>query len=403
MEVFKLLLKKLGLYGLVVKLYDYAVLQLNTVKVILSIIFKHNPGNTFLFFPYYHTGGAEKVHLDIAHAISSSKPWIFFTNPSSDNFLLSEFEKTGVTFDLSNFLKRNYTLGTLLKKSIIWKINRSPNSISFGGNCLFYYSLIPQFNQNVHCIDLIHAFVHKGEDGAEYSSLPVAARLNKRITINSKTKKDFKWLYSENGLPDTLNEKVFVIQNMVFVPQHFQPKPPLDQINIAFVSRNSPEKRVHLVGRIAQKLSTSCPCNFYLIGPDLIDGIEPENRLACQFLGNISNESELFNWYDKIHILILCSSREGMPMVIMEAMAHSAVCISTNVGGISDHIQHEINGYLINSQNEDEIITEFVQTITKIANAPELFNQLSMASYNYAKTHFIKEVFEQSWCKVLSK
>lgn len=402
METLKFLLKKLGLFSLVVSLYDYCILQLSTIKVIFAIIFKHNPKNTFLFFPYYHTGGAEKVHLDIARSISSNKPFIFFTNPSSDNSLLKEFENTGLSFDLSNFLKRNYTLGSLLKKTIIWKINSKPNAISFGGNCLFYYSLIPNLNQNVLCIDLIHAFVHKGEEGAEYTSLPVAPRLNKRITINSKTKKDFQWLYAENGLPDTLNEKVIVIQNMVFVPEHFQFKSPLNHINIAFVSRNSPEKRVHLVGKIAQKLKGIHNCSFYLIGPDLIEGIEPENRTSCHFLGNISDENELFKWYDQIHFLILCSTREGMPMVIMEAMAHSAVCISTNVGGISDHINSGVNGFLVHSQNEEEIVTEFVQTISKIAQDPKLFNNLSNESYMYAKTHFIKEVFEQSWRKVLS-
>ena len=53
-------------------------------------------------------------------------------------------------------------------------------------------------------------------------------------------------------------------------------------------------------------------------------------------------------------------------MVIPEAMAQGAIPISTNVGGINEHITNFENGVLIdNSVNEDEIINQFVDIINK--------------------------------------
>ncbi len=397
MKQIKYILKKLGLFNLVVSLYDWAILRFQTTEMILRIINESNPNQCFLFFPFFHTGGAEKVHLDICKSIANKKPWIIFTNASLDNSLLSEFQETGPIFELSNFIKRSYFLGNILIRVLIWKINKNPASITFGGNCLFYYKLIPQFKSTIFCFDLIHAFVHKGEVGAEYASLPVANRLQKRITINSKTKNDFKWLYAENGLPVELNERVSIIQNKVNVPERYKKKDSLDHLKIGFVSRNSPEKRVNLIGKMAQSLNKKRKANFYLIGPGLEDAIDSDDKKFCEFLGNITIQEELENWYDKIHILVLCSTREGMPMVIMEAMAHSAVCISTNVGGISEHVISGENGYLIDLSNDSKTVEDFVCSIEKLAENPILFEKLSQASFNHAKANFNPRVFDKAW------
>jgi glycosyltransferase involved in cell wall biosynthesis len=402
MEILKNLLKKIGLYKWVVLLWDWSNLQLQTLKLIVLILTKPNQENTYLFFPFYHTGGAEKVHLDISKAISKQKPWIIFTNTSQDSSLLFEFQKNGPTFDLSYYFNRSYFLGICLKKALIYRINHSNRAITFGGNCLLYYKLVGKFNSSVTCIDLIHAFVHRGEIGAEYVSLPVADRLDKRITINSKTKKDFGWLYQENGLPEYLNDRISVIQNTVKVPEYYTNKIDIQTPQIAFVSRNSPEKRVELVGRIACELHKNFNIKIWLIGPGLENGIEPENRKFCNFVGNITEEQELKKWYEKIHILVLCSTREGMPMVIMEAMAHSAVCISTNVGGISDHIINGKNGFLIEWDDDSKVVEEFCKKTSQILFDPALFLKISQKSYSYAKTHFNPQLFEESWSRILT-
>jgi len=42
----------------------------------------------FLFFPFYHIGGAEKVHYEIAKVAGNKKAIIFFSKRSHNNFFL---------------------------------------------------------------------------------------------------------------------------------------------------------------------------------------------------------------------------------------------------------------------------------------------------------------------------
>src|SRR3954465_2877502 len=49
----------------------------------------------FLFFPFYHTGGAEKFNVALANALAEKKAIIFFTRKSVNNTFLEEFKRSG--------------------------------------------------------------------------------------------------------------------------------------------------------------------------------------------------------------------------------------------------------------------------------------------------------------------
>jgi glycosyltransferase involved in cell wall biosynthesis len=46
-------------------------------------------------------------------------------------------------------------------------------------------------------------------------------------------------------------------------------------------------------------------------------------------------------------ILVLPSSREGLPMILLEAMAMGVVVLATRVGGTPELVQDEVNGFLV--------------------------------------------------------
>lgn len=56
---------------------------------------------------------------------------------------------------------------------------------------------------------------------------------------------------------------------------------------------------------------------------------------------------DIRNVWEQNHALIMPSIMEGMPLAIVEAMICERVCIATNVGGISEWITDEKNGFLI--------------------------------------------------------
>ena len=63
------------------------------------------------------------------------------------------------------------------------------------------------------------------------------------------------------------------------------------------------------------------------------------------WLGRINNE-ELPTYINSARAFVLCSLIEGHPRVMIEAMACGMPIIGTNVPGISNVLQHEVTGYL---------------------------------------------------------
>ncbi|MBU2472445.1 glycosyltransferase family 4 protein [Patescibacteria group bacterium] len=78
----------------------------------------------------------------------------------------------------------------------------------------------------------------------------------------------------------------------------------------------------------------------------------------------IPNAVKYFKAFD---IFVLPSLKEGLPYTIIEAMAAQIPIITTNVGGIPEMIENNINGILIKSKNPDLI----GEKITYLINNPE--------------------------------
>jgi glycosyltransferase involved in cell wall biosynthesis len=82
------------------------------------------------------------------------------------------------------------------------------------------------------------------------------------------------------------------------------------------------------------------------------------NKLSLQdrvfFTGNIQ-QHELPGYYALANLLVLASSREGMPNVLLEALACGTPVIATNVGGSAEVIIDSSAGELISQRNAESI------------------------------------------------
>src|SRR5688572_24051542 len=97
--------------------------------------------DTFYFFPFYHTGGAEKVHALIAKATGSENCIIYFTRKSHNKGFLELFEDSGCTIkDISNFTDNKwlYFNNIIFRGIISGYINSQQNlPLIFNGQCNF--------------------------------------------------------------------------------------------------------------------------------------------------------------------------------------------------------------------------------------------------------------------------
>ena len=72
------------------------------------------------------------------------------------------------------------------------------------------------------------------------------------------------------------------------------------------------------------------------------------------FTGAIPH-SQLSFFYSAADIFILPSQYETFPIVVLEAMACELPIVATNVGGIPMQIENNVNGFLVELNNTEQL------------------------------------------------
>jgi glycosyltransferase involved in cell wall biosynthesis len=124
---------------------------------------------------------------------------------------------------------------------------------------------------------------------------------------------------------------------------------------ILAIARVAPPKRTDLFVDVARLLPQY---NFVWIGNqnEVTEfGKLPNN---CYFLGNIPNAGAFCS---KADLLMLPSNYEGLPMVILEAMSFGKPVVASDVGGISEIVRNDVNGYTL--ANDAQLFAEKIQNI----------------------------------------
>lgn len=135
-----------------------------------------------------------------------------------------------------------------------------------------------------------------------------------------------------------LSPEDFVVGNMA----RFTPEKDQRALVMAFTRlRDLPRLKLVLVGD----------------GPDLVTvkelvvSLELEGRVL--FTGNRTDARKLFGAFD---VFALVSTNEGLPMVLLEAMAAGVAVIATRVGAVSEVAVHGDNALLLDPSQQEELI-----------------------------------------------
>ncbi|TVZ25191.1 glycosyltransferase involved in cell wall biosynthesis [Gillisia sp. Hel_I_86] len=99
----------------------------------------------------------------------------------------------------------------------------------------------------------------------------------------------------------------------------------------------------------------------------------------------IPNASKLIPQFD---ISLITSKSEGVPQFIYESFLHRTPVISTNVGGIAEIIEHNINGFLSPSGNS-EMLSDLV---IELLNNSELIEKFTAISFKKIHDKYTTEM-----------
>jgi glycosyltransferase involved in cell wall biosynthesis len=353
--------------------------------------------NIFLFFASSDIGGSVKVNADITECIRDKKPVIIFSKRPKNNQFRSLFEMEGVRIiDLYKYIdyKIYHFVNFFFRGVLAAWINKSEEPVIFGGESLFFYKMLPHVKKSTKKIELCHL-----NTWINYS-LAFAKYIDLRIFSTPKIKRDVEELYRRDQLPRSFFDKLAFIDNKVDIPPFKETTN--DILQVLYVGRGAPQKRVHLIAEMAKKMHQEGEhIHFSFVG-DVANIIPPDARKYVTLYGNVRDVKELHGIYMNADILILTSAYEGLPIVIMDMMARGKIVISTAVDGIPDYITHLDNGLLITEKDESKIIEQGIELLKLLITRPGLKREIGAKSYQYALKHFSGETFCQSYRKILT-
>lgn len=349
----------------------------------------------FCFFATPGMGGAERVHAQIVAALTDRKPVVMFTEVPRDTQLLPLYTPHCEPLFLHPH-SRNRAREYFNEARVAAEINRARNPVVFGAFSHFFYRLLPRLDDRAYCVDLIHNF------GVQFElfSMPFAPRLDERVVLSDRIRRDLGMLYESFDYPARAAQQIRVIPNGVDVPDA-APAKAAGPLEVLYVGRATPEKRVHLVGAIAAEVARrGVEARFRLVG-DVQAAMPEPLQPQCNFVGVISDAEKLNALYARAHLLLLTSSREGLPMAMLEGMAQGAVPLAPAVGAIPEHVQPGANGVLLDVEPEDALVKQAADAIEKLAKHRGALAAMGNAAHSHVRQHCSLEKFNAAWREVL--
>lgn len=131
-----------------------------------------------------------------------------------------------------------------------------------------------------------------------------------------------------------------------------------DAVLVLGVGRLIPQKHFARFIDVIAQVNRQSPVRGVIAGKDwgcLTELQGQVERLDLQevvhLIGEVPDARELMSAAD---VFLLTSDHEGMPNVILEAMAAGVPCVTTGVNGVGDLVQHGVTGYVA-AHNVDDL------------------------------------------------
>lgn len=231
-----------------------------------------------------------------------------------------------------------------------------------------------------HRVDIYSAFRWPVET-------PIHLHADKVFTVSEDGR---NYLVNTKGLPQ---DKIEVQRLGVRLPSVCAKASDDGVIRILSCSNLVPVKRMPLIAEVVAALPGRVEWSHIGDGPGLpllkeqIKKLGIEDRV--QFVGRLSN-LEVYEYFQDhpVDVFINLSESEGVPVSIMEALAHGVPCVATDVGG-SAEIVNEQNGAIVDVECEPgevaTILSRVVSDRSARVAAREMADSMCSSDRNYSE------------------
>lgn len=184
----------------------------------------------------------------------------------------------------------------------------------------------------------------------------------------------------KNLATEGIKNNVSVIYNGIpdYYKRDIELKSKIEKFNILSIARLSPPKRFDLYKDLAMNFTGSKVYFSWAGNKERVDNL-PEN---LQLLGEVPQAHKLLR---DVHLNVLLSDFEGLPISIIEALCYGVPVLASNVGGISEILNGE-NGFALENNTD-----HFHQEINKFIDGTYDLLQFSKNARKSYENHFTVE------------
>jgi len=350
--------------------------------------------------PYF--GGAEKYLLLLATGIEKYgyHPYFILNNPDKIPPLVNGLIKAGIDYS-------SVSLNLPFSASDVWKFVKLVKEIkpdifhmNLPGPWSSQYSLVAPIARcsgagkiiSTEHLPMIEPFF-KGEVIKRFSSIWI----DRVITVSND---NVQHLVKKHGIP---RRKIRVIhlgipdisENISSDRAEYGLKE--DDFVIAIVGSLEERKGHSLAFEVVSQLPEFCHLMIAGTGPMEKELMKLSNELRISdrvhFLGYVKNVFKLLFISD---VLVLTSSLEATPYVLIEALATGVPSVASDIFGINEIITDGKTGFLVTPED----VTGFVKAINRLIQEPELREEMSRKAREVYLKKFTLERFISETIKV---
>ncbi|MDD2495798.1 MAG: glycosyltransferase family 4 protein [Tissierellia bacterium] len=340
-------------------------------------------------------GGARKSTIELANRLKKNGVNILFVDfYGTNNEFLSEIKKNNLKYKV---LKKRYEPFILGNKN---KFIQLKNYIVFLIETIFLKSklngIIKDFKPNF-------VFVNGTKtlsilpNNSSYKTVFFArgwfikSQLSKIDIFLLKKKVDLFLAVSQSTRHALFCNQIMELENIYVVKNGIDLNPinkvELDDNKSELILLHSggflPSKGHHISIEISKKLKESgIDHHLYLTGKIYKEAESMEYHDAIlkliekHGLGNeidiVVNKNNIQPYFEKADIFIHPSDTEGLPRVVMEAMANKCVVIANAVGGVTDYILDGYTGYITDFNDVDSYVSKIKHLINNTVEKNEV-------------------------------
>jgi len=332
-----------------------------------------------LFTPHLGVGGAENVLLEFASQIDRSRfEVLLIATQSNESRLLPEWhERADWVYDLARLVPGEKAQRFLYSVASNWELD-----VLVVQNSAAAYSILPALKQKrpaARVVDILHAVDEDWDFFA--ATLEVAEHLDRRIVISEAGRKRLEDM-------NTPEDQIRLIRNGVdldyFDPARFERGRLGRQLGlkpataiVLFAGRLDPVKRPLLLPEVARELRRiacsplargrgKAATHFVVAGdgPDAarLRSVIQAHRLEKDFtlLGHVADMAELLAEAD---VLLIPSQGEGIPLVLLEALAMQVPVVACRAGAIEEALPADCGVLVEPGAYEETRLAEALQEL----------------------------------------